>query len=301
MAWIESHTVLLRHRKVVELALDLALDSVYVMGHLHALWHTVLEQQEDGDISKWSDALIAQAASWKGDARKFVSCLRDRGWIDGHLIHDWIDYVGPYLIKKYSSGNQQKLKDIWLKHGYKYGKGNGKFAKQKATRKRPESDQKATSNRPYLSSPNPSLPNPSSPFRTEPEEEEKKKNCDPPSAVAAVWSRYAESYQARYRTNPLRNAKVNGQIAQFIQRVGAGAAPELAAFYVRHNDQFYVRARHPPGLLLRDAEGLHTQWKTGQTVTSSQARKIDETQGRVSVFQELISERSGEVLDVQTA
>jgi len=139
-----------------------------MMAHLHALWHTALEQQEDGDLSKWSHGMIAQAASWEGNPDEFVTRLREWGWLDGSLIHDWIDYVGPYLIKKYSSGNAALLQKIWLKHGYKYGKGNGKFAKQKATRKRPGSDQEATPNRPYPSLPNPSFPNLSFHNLTEP-------------------------------------------------------------------------------------------------------------------------------------
>src|SRR5512146_532366 len=140
MAWIESHTVLLRHRKSIELAFDLNVKPVQVLGHLHALWHAVLEQQEDGDLSRWSDALIAQSAAWEGDATEFVTHLRERGWLDGHLVHDWIDYTGLYLIKKCSSGNAARLKEIWSKHGYKYGKGNGKYAKQKANGKRTNSE-----------------------------------------------------------------------------------------------------------------------------------------------------------------
>lgn len=143
-------------------------------------------------------------------------------------------------------------------------------------------------------------------FRIRSQKSEEEKDYAGPSVPACetpaqrVWTRYKESYRARYKTEPVRNATVNGQIAQLVKRIGGQAAPEVAAFYVRHNDQFYVRARHPPGLLLRDCEGLHTQWITGESVTSSQAKKIDETQGRVNVFQELINERKGGTVDVQT-
>ncbi len=37
MPWIESHTVLLRHRKLRELSRDLRLKSVHLMGHLQAV------------------------------------------------------------------------------------------------------------------------------------------------------------------------------------------------------------------------------------------------------------------------
>lgn len=166
MAWIESHTVLPRHRKVLLLAHDLNTDIVQTIGHLHCLWYTVLEQQENGDLSDWPDTLISQAALWKGDATEFVTRLREREWLDGHLVHDWIDYVGPYLTKKYSSGNVPRLKEIWLLHGFKYGKGQGKYAKQKASVKRVESERKLRI--PFLSLPNPSSPLPSLPDLTKP-------------------------------------------------------------------------------------------------------------------------------------
>jgi hypothetical protein len=100
-----------------ELALLLRLKPVYVMGHLHALWHDALEQQEDGDLSAWSDELIAESAQFDGDAPKFVFLLQDRGWLDGRLIHDWLDYAGRYLESKYRTSNPKRLSEIWSKHG----------------------------------------------------------------------------------------------------------------------------------------------------------------------------------------
>ncbi len=116
MAWIESHTVLLRHRKLLELAKELRLKPVYVLGHLHALWHAALEQQEDGDLSSWSDDLIAEVSCYQGDASQYVSLLRLHKWLDGNLIHDWLDYAGKYLSAKYRSSNPGKLKKILAKH-----------------------------------------------------------------------------------------------------------------------------------------------------------------------------------------
>jgi len=81
MAWIESHTILIRHRKLIDLSHDLRLRPVYVMGHLHALWHAALEQAEDGDLSQWSDEFIASSACYPGSAPQFVSLLQNTtGW-----------------------------------------------------------------------------------------------------------------------------------------------------------------------------------------------------------------------------
>lgn len=121
MAWIESHTVLIRHRKLIETARALRLKPVYLLGHFHALWHAALEQQEDGDLSSWTDDLIAEYSCYEGDAAKYVSLLDQFGWLDGRLLHDWLDYAGLYLTKKYSTSNRAKLIAIWKKHGQVYG------------------------------------------------------------------------------------------------------------------------------------------------------------------------------------
>lgn len=92
----------------------------------------------------------------------------------------------------------------------------------------------------------------------------------------AVWEAYAQAYVSRYGTEPVRNASVNGVLAQFVSRIPAAEAPEVAAFYVRHNAAFYVRSRHPVSLLLRDAEGMRTQWATGRVSTSLEARSAEQ-------------------------
>lgn len=126
MPWIESHSVLLRHRKLGELAADLRIKKVYALGHLHALWHAALEQQEDGDLSSWSDEFIAQSADYDGDAPRFVSLLQQRRWLEpNRLLHDWLDYTGLFLTRKYSTSNRELLVKIWAKHGLDYG-ANGK-------------------------------------------------------------------------------------------------------------------------------------------------------------------------------
>lgn len=88
----------------------------------------------------------------------------------------------------------------------------------------------------------------------------------PPAPSTAVWDAYAAEYRNRYATDPVRNAKVNGQLSQLIARLGQDEAPGVARFYVRSDDQFYVRQMHAVDYLLRDAEKLRTQWATGRTV-----------------------------------
>mgnify|MGYP001607168566 FL=1 len=116
MAWIESHTVLIRHRKTISMALELKIKPVQLVGHLHALWHCVMEQAEDGDISKWENGFIASASCWDGDPDVFVTALKKNRWLDNGLLHDWLDYAGRYLDAKYRSSKPEILARIRVKY-----------------------------------------------------------------------------------------------------------------------------------------------------------------------------------------
>jgi len=96
------------------------------------------------------------------------------------------------------------------------------------------------------------------------------------SPTAATWTAYSNAYFERYQTEPVRNAKVNGQLADFCKRISQDEAPLVAAFYLTHNNPFYVRQRHPVGSLLKDAEGLRTQWATGVKATGLEARSLEQ-------------------------
>lgn len=108
-----------------------------------------------------------------------------------------------------------------------------------------------------------------------------------PSAHA--WVAYAEAYQARYGALPVRNAAVNGQLAQLVARIGAEEAPHVAAFYLTHRNGLYVNAMHPVNLLLRDCEKLRTEWATKTQMTRTQATMADRTQTNLNSFGPLIA------------
>lgn len=117
MAWIKSHTVLLRHRKILALAASLKIKPVQALGHVHALWHAALEQQEDGDLSGWSWDQIAQGAAWEGSRKILVNAMNKTKLLDEHLqIHDWWDHVGNYLSIKYKNYPEklQKIRNTCL-------------------------------------------------------------------------------------------------------------------------------------------------------------------------------------------
>lgn len=109
-----------------------------------------------------------------------------------------------------------------------------------------------------------------------------------PSATGEAWDAYSTAYMTRYTVGPVRNAKVNGQMAQFVSRVGAGEAPHIAAWFVGHQNGFYVRNMHSVDSLLRDAEKLRTEWATNRRMTNTQAQLADRTETNRGAFQHLI-------------
>ena len=128
MPWIESHSILIEHRKVREVAAILDIPAVYLIGHLHCLWHKVIELAEDGDITLWSEVDISYYSRWDKDPKVFYEALKNR-FIDEKngfkLIHDWLDYSRKYLYLKYHTNNPKLLKYIYKKYNYK-GKPLGK-------------------------------------------------------------------------------------------------------------------------------------------------------------------------------
>ncbi len=122
MPWIESHSVIGRHRKFKGLARQLKIPLAQAIGHMHLLWHTVIEQAEDGDLSTWTVGAISESACWEGSEQEFLKAVQENGLMDEQRIHDWLEYAGKYLTSKYKTSNPDKLHDIWSKFGKIYGK-----------------------------------------------------------------------------------------------------------------------------------------------------------------------------------
>ena len=108
----------------------------------------------------------------------------------------------------------------------------------------------------------------------------------------AVWAAYRQAYLDRYGVEPLRNAKVNGQIAQFVRTVGAEDAPKLAAFYPWHNGGFFVQRRHDFGLLLQSAQQIRTDWLRGEQMTAARARQTENTQSNLETAKRVLAARA---------
>ena len=114
-----------------------------------------------------------------------------------------------------------------------------------------------------------------------------KPSPDKPTS-SLVWEAYSNAYLGRYGVLPVRNAAVNGQIANFVSRVGIEDAPHVAAFFLTHNSAYYVRMGHAVKAMIGDAEKLRTEWATQKQITSTQAMQADKTQTNFGVFAPMI-------------
>lgn len=84
----------------------------------------------------------------------------------------------------------------------------------------------------------------------------------PPTPTAETWAAYVAAYHERYGVDPVRNAKVNGQLANLVGQLGQENAPPVAAFYLTLNRSYFVAKKHAVGPLVQNAESLHTEWLT---------------------------------------
>lgn len=117
MAWIESHQKLSNHPKVLDLMDAMSWDLDTTIGKLHRFWWWCLDYAEDGDLRKHSENRIARSVGLSGgkEAQKFVEAMVNSSWIDREpyfRVHDWWDYIGLFLQRKYGEKNREKWERV---------------------------------------------------------------------------------------------------------------------------------------------------------------------------------------------
>ncbi|WP_093534249.1 helix-turn-helix domain-containing protein [Stenotrophomonas rhizophila] len=99
------------------------------------------------------------------------------------------------------------------------------------------------------------------------------------AACRATWAAYALAYRDRHGATPVRNAKVNANVKQIVQRLGRVEAPQVAGWFLSVNERYVVQNMHDLGTLLAKCEAYRTQWATGRQMTQTSAMQQDQTQG----------------------
>lgn len=108
--------------------------------------------------------------------------------------------------------------------------------------------------------------------------------ADRPAKVngVGVWNAYSAAYESRWGVAPVRH-QVNNTLAKKVaEKLGMEDAPKVAAFYLTHPDRFYVGNKHPLNLLLRDADRLYTEWKSGRIGTFDEAAREERRQTNIN-------------------
>ena len=108
MSWIESHTTLRNHKKLIALCNTLQVNRAEAIGHLHMLWWWAIENREDGDLSGLFDRDIAVACDWGGDPEQMIKALHTSKWLQNYRLVDWGDYSWRLLGMRKSNRERQK-------------------------------------------------------------------------------------------------------------------------------------------------------------------------------------------------
>jgi hypothetical protein len=101
-----------------------------------------------------------------------------------------------------------------------------------------------------------------------------------------AWTNYAYAYRSRYHEWPVWNAKVAGQVASLVKRLGIEVAHHVAAFYVKIDDAYLIKDCHSLNRLLAGCEAYHTQWKTNRPVNGTTAQQMERKQANRTAAQD---------------
>src|SRR5574343_822243 len=145
MAWIEDHTNLHRHPKIIKTQRVFGWDNDQAVGKLMKFWHWCLEFADSGVLDAYDAEDIATVFGVTLDAPTFVQKMVAIGWLDDDPVipvHDWLDYAGKYLHAKYHTSNPEKLKDIYAAHERIYGKNNDKTKVERRSHDSPKKVQR---------------------------------------------------------------------------------------------------------------------------------------------------------------
>lgn len=232
------------------------------------LWMTAWKQVPCGSLPDDDEVIVGKLGIpdelWRDHKRALL-----RGWWkadDGRLYHDTLTArVSEMMRRRRSDSDRQaanrakKASESQDNHG-DVTRDNPVTPVGVGAESRTDNRQPTTT---IHSDPDGSVPGtlPGSPV-PKPKAARKRKAADAPAPTAAVWDAYSDAYTARYGVAPLRNASVNGKLAQFVAKLPAAEAPEVARYFLGHEGNLYVAAMHPVDLLLRDAEKLRTEWLT---------------------------------------
>jgi hypothetical protein len=124
-------------------------------------------------------------------------------------------------------------------------------------------------------------------------EGKKKKPVKGESDGSKVWELYKELYFQRYKTDPVRNAKVNANCSALVTRLGLDGALDVVRFFLKQNDQRFLSCYHGLHLCLYYCEALHTAMKKGKLITQNESKKIENTASNIDTSRSYLEKKHG--------
>lgn len=115
----------------------------------------------------------------------------------------------------------------------------------------------------------------------------KKKNPEESEHNRQIWEAYFNAYRLRWGVDPVRNATTNSQISNLRKKLGVDDAIKVVEFYLKHNENWYLKNTHSFGLCLKDAETLRTQMLKGKAITTRDVRSFEKQLGHMELQEEL--------------
>lgn len=241
------------------------------------LWWWCMDYAQDGDLTTFSDAEIAEAAGWGADPEHFVAALvacggtMRQGFLErdgeGTRVHDWSEYGGRLLELKAANAERMRkrragvVQSTCVARAVLHDITEHDLTEQDKTE--PDSKATAVGDETAVA------------LAVQVHASDLNKNGGKPKPESAdTWEAYREAYGGVYKVEPVRNASVNSQLVQMVRRLGSDA-PLVARFYLQHRGAYYVKTCHSVAAMLKDCEGLHTQWRAGVTIHQRDANETD--------------------------
>jgi len=84
------------HPKMHDLASRLGITRSHAVGIMETLWHWAEQYCPDGNVGRWTPAVMARAVDWAGNPLDLTTALIEARWLDQSdgllLIHGWAEH-----------------------------------------------------------------------------------------------------------------------------------------------------------------------------------------------------------------
>lgn len=268
--WIKLEKATLDKPEVWQIAAATGIEVDAALGKLFRVWSWFDTNSKDGKVSSVSPVTLESRIDVIAGVAGFAAAMRTVGWLNGTSIPNFENHFGKSEKDRLLTNRRAQV--------YRDRRRVTEITGPEKRREEDSPDLRSVAGNSTIGG---SVESPPA--------SKKREATAPSTAGGAVWESYRLAYSQRYGVEPVRNAKANGICAQVAKRLPTEQAPAIAAFFLTHNNALYLRAKHALELLLRDAEGLRTEWLTGTKVTGTSALQAERTAHRGDVFGQLLT------------